>query len=233
LNRDEKGLADHGVASKRKREQDLRVEAGDSSENRASSTVDANIGRVVQASTTEGLYIRLNDNVSPEEMKIGIPIVCEGERYDFFSIINDIILSSTDQGLVDRIAGFREIASKKGASGAVSSFEGFEYPYGSIFFTYIGANPVSIIDRNTKQRSPPVTVPKHFSESRLATAKDIESVYGVMERKARYPIGTLLGTDSLLPFGVKKFMELSSLVAGVSGYGKTRLAIRIRLEKQG
>jgi DNA helicase HerA-like ATPase len=226
LNRDEKVRSDNSIASKGKREQNPSVEARNSAlnKNRASNATGANIGRVVQASTTEGLYIRLNDNVSPEDMKVGIPIVCEGERYDFFSIINDIILSSTDQGLVDRIAGFREIASKKGGGGAVSSFEGFEYPYGSIFFSYIGANPVSIIDRSTKQRSPPVTVPKHFSESRLATAKDIQSVYGVMERKARYPIGTLLGTDSLLPFDVKRFMELSSLVAGVSGYGKTRLA---------
>lgn len=90
---------------------------------------DSNIGRVVGASTTEGLLIRLNDNVSPEDLKIGIPIVCEGEKYDFFSIINDIVLSSTDQGLVDRIAGFREAAVNKSGNATVSSFEAFEYPY--------------------------------------------------------------------------------------------------------
>lgn len=195
-----------------------------STKNHFSRSMDETVGRVVKASTTEGILIRLNDNVSPEDLKIGIPVVCQGERYDFFSIINDIILSSADQGLVDRVAGFRELVSKRGGTPAVSSFEGFEYPYGSIFFSYISANPVSIIERSTLQRSPPVTVPKHFAESHLATSKDIESVYGTMERRLRYPIGTLLGTDSSLPFDVQKFMELSSMVAGVSGYGKTRLA---------
>jgi DNA helicase HerA-like ATPase len=222
---EEKSNADD-ILRKGKRGHSLGSVAKDSnlSKNRAPNIIDASIGRVVQASTTEGLLIRLNDNISPEDMKIGIPIMCEGERYDFFSIINDVRLSSTDQGLVDRIAGFREIASKKGDSASVSPFEGFEYPYGSIFYSYISANPVSIIDRATLQRSPPGTIPKHFSKARFATSEDVESVYGTIERKARYPIGTLLGTDSLLPFDIKKFMELSSLVAGVSGYGKTRLA---------
>ncbi|WXG45448.1 MAG: ATP-binding protein [Candidatus Atabeyarchaeum deiterrae] len=185
---------------------------------------DSNIGRVVGASTTEGLLIRLNDNVSPEDLKIGIPIVCEGEKYDFFSIINDIVLSSTDQGLVDRIAGFREAAVNKSGNATVSSFEAFEYPYGSIFFSYISANPVSMVDRTTSEISPPVTVPKHFSEAHLATSTDIGLVYGPIERKVRYPIGTLLGTDSLLPLDIRRFMELSAMVAGVTGYGKTRLA---------
>jgi DNA helicase HerA-like ATPase len=185
---------------------------------------DPNIGRVVGASTTEGLLIRLNDNVSPEDLKIGIPVVCEGEKYDFFSIINDIVLSSTDQGLVDRIAGFREVATKKSSNALVSSFEAFEYPYGSIFFSYISANPVSMVDKLTSERYPPVTVPKHFSEVHRATSKDISLVYGPIERKVSYPIGTLLGTDSLLPLDIRKFMELSAMVAGVTGYGKTRLA---------
>lgn len=185
---------------------------------------DSGIGRVVGASTTEGLLIRLNDNVSPEDLKIGIPVVCEGEKYDFFSIINDIVLSSTDQGLVDRIAGFREAATRKSGNAAASSFEAFEYPYGSIFFSYISANPVSMVNKTTSERSPPVTVPKHFSEVHRATSKDISLVYGPIERKIRYPIGTLLGTDSLLPLDIGKFMELSAMVAGVTGYGKTRLA---------
>jgi DNA helicase HerA-like ATPase len=185
---------------------------------------DSSIGRVVGASTTEGILIRLNDDVSPEDLKIGIPVVCEGVKYDFFSIINDIMLSSTDQGLVDRIAGFREAATKKSSKDTVSSFEAFEYPYGSIFFSYISANPVSMVDKVTSERSLPVTVPKHFSEVHLATAQDIGLVYGPIERKVRYPIGTLLGTDSFLPLDIGKFMELSSMVAGVTGYGKTRLA---------
>jgi DNA helicase HerA-like ATPase len=185
---------------------------------------DSGIGRVVGASTTEGLLIRLNDNISPEELKIGIPVVCQGERYDFFSIINDIVLSSTDQGLVDRIAGFREAATRKSGNAAAASFEAFEYPYGSIFFSYISANPVSMVNKATSERSPPVTVPRHFSEVHRATSKDISLVYGPIERKIRYPIGTLLGTDSLLPLDIRKFMELSAMVAGVTGYGKTRLA---------
>jgi DNA helicase HerA-like ATPase len=185
---------------------------------------DTGIGRVVGASTTEGLLIRLNDNISPEDLKIGIPIVCEGEKYDFFSIINDIVLSSTDQGLVDRIAGFREVATKKSSTAVVSSFEAFEYPYGSIFFSYVSANPVSMVDKTTSERSLPVTVPKHFSEVHRATSRDISLVYGAIERKLRYPIGSLLGTDSDLPLDIQKFMELSAMVAGVTGYGKTRLA---------
>jgi hypothetical protein len=185
---------------------------------------ESSIGRVVGASTNEGLLIRLNDNVSPEDLKIGIPVVCEGEKYDFFSIINDIVLSSTDQGLADRIAGFREAATNKSGSTAVSSFEAFEYPYGSIFFSYISANPVSMIDKATSERSPPVTVPRHFSKVHRANETDIALVYGPIERKVRYPIGTLLGTDSILPLDIGKFMELSAMVAGVTGYGKTRLA---------
>jgi DNA helicase HerA-like ATPase len=190
----------------------------------SSLSSNPSIGRVVGASTTGGLLIRLNDNVSPEDLKIGIPVVCEGEKYGFFSIISDIVLSSTDPGLVDRIAGFREAANKKSEGTSVSSFEDFEYPYGSIFFSYVSANPVSMVDRVTLERSPPVTVPKHFSEAHLADARDIALVYGPIERKMRYPIGSLLGTDSLLPLDIKRFMELSAMVAGVTGYGKTRLA---------
>jgi hypothetical protein len=182
------------------------------------------IGRVVSASTTEGLLIRLNDNISPEDLKIGIPVVCKGEKYDFFSIISDIALSSSDQGLVERIAGFREVATKKSEKAAISPFEAFEYPYGSIFFSYISANPVSMVDKTTSEISIPVTVPKHFSEVHCATSEDISMVYGPIERKVRYPVGTLLGTDSLLPLDIRKFMELSAMVAGVTGYGKTRLA---------
>jgi hypothetical protein len=182
------------------------------------------VGRVVGASTNEGLLIRLNDHVSPEDLKIGIPVVCEGEKYDFFSIINDIVLSSTDQGLADRIAGFRETATNKSGSTSVSSLEAFEYPYGSIFFSYISANPVSMIDKTTSERSPPVTVPRHFSKVHRANEMDIALVYGPIERKLRYPVGTLLGTDSVLPLDIGKFMELSAMVAGVTGYGKTRLA---------
>ena len=47
------------------------------------------IGEVVQAAVSAGIHVKLSLG-SPEEIKTGYPVIVEGEKYDFYSIVMDV-----------------------------------------------------------------------------------------------------------------------------------------------
>ena len=63
------------------------------------------IGQIVSGSLIEGLAMKLHAEVSVEDIRAGKFVVVEGDKSEFFSMITDVVLSTSARGLLDNPPG--------------------------------------------------------------------------------------------------------------------------------
>lgn len=172
------------------------------------------IGEVISASVSGGIEAKLElDN--PEELRIGYPIIVEGQKYDFYCVVQDIRNPAT--GIIEQIAG-----SELGKSVVPMISPGIHESYaGQIFFSKAILKPIQLIGEDGRLYGPE-TIPPYFSLVRTATHEDVQKIYQPTETSM--PIGSLRGiSDFEIQLDFARLTEKPFALFGRTGMGKSIL----------
>ena len=171
------------------------------------------IGEIVAASVIDGLVAKLQLG-NPEELRIAYPVIVQGERYDFYCLVEDVLNEASD--IADQLAGstISDVVVPR-----PETHEGYGGP---IFYSKAKLRMIQLIDRESKALSEPQTIPPYFAECRHATKADVERIYEPTAKSA--PLGTITGVE---PFYVhvdmEKLVEKPFAIFGRTGTGKSIL----------
>lgn len=171
------------------------------------------IGEIVSASVLGGMEAKL-ELENPEELRIGYPVIVEGEKYNFYCIVHDILNPRMD--IAERLAGsrFRETV--------LPSPEIHEGYTGKVFYSKAQLRAIQLIQKDEGALSTPETIPPYFSPVRMATREDVDTIYEVCETSA--PFGTLRGLDDFwVNVDLGKLAEKPFGIFGRTGVGKSIL----------
>ncbi len=172
------------------------------------------IGVVTEGSLAEGLKVRLDPTKSVEDMRVGNFVVVQGVQKDFFCLISDVRLESTNMQVLMDPPGDDESFTRQVLAGT------------SIFGT-VALAPMLMLEHEAKEDDsglrPVKTIPRHFSASCLADKGDFQTVFGI-EGGDNFQIGQPLEMDVPVCINLKKFVERSNGIFGKSGTGKSFLA---------
>lgn len=173
------------------------------------------IGEVVQASVSSGIHVKLSLD-SPEEIKTGYPVIVEGDKYDFYSVVMDVY-----NPVVPVVETVATSNLAKLAVPAVSP--GMQKGYmGNMFYSKIRLEPIQIIEKKTGELSEVETIPQYFTEVRFATADDVKTIY--QPTKTSMPIGNLRGIPEFsIPIDFEKLTQKAFAILGRTGMGKSFL----------
>lgn len=165
------------------------------------------IGFLKSGSIGEGFVIRLNRMVSPETLRIGDFVVIQGRLYQYFTIIDDLRIMSSNEDVF--FAPPDDDFKKKAITGPIIFSEAVLSPY----IMADSAGNISSIK----------TIPEHFSIARRATGRDLETIF---KKNATVPffVGTPLTMEEKIYVDLKKLCERNSAIFGITGSGKTFLA---------
>ncbi|TLZ65213.1 MAG: ATP-binding protein [Methanobacteriota archaeon] len=171
------------------------------------------IGEIVSASVLEGLMAKLQIP-DPEELRIAYPVIVEGELYDFYCLVEDILNEESE--IARQLAGsaISDVVLPQGQSDESYS--------GPIFYSMAKLRPIQLINKETGKLSEPQTIPPYFSQCRYATKSDVDLIYEITEKSA--PVGTISGVERFyvhLDFG--RLVEKPFAIYGRTGTGKSIL----------
>ena len=167
------------------------------------------IGEIVSGSVIDGLLAKLQI-ADPEELRIAYPVIVEGERYDFYCLVEDVMNEESD--VAKQLAGsaVKDVVLPSGQSD-----ESFSGP---IFYSMAKLRPIQLIEKASGKLSEPQTIPPYFSQCRYATKADVDLIYEVTPKSA--PVGTISGVEKFhvhLDFG--KLAEKPFAIFGRTGTG--------------
>ncbi len=171
------------------------------------------IGEVVAGSVVNGLLAKLQLE-NPEELRIAYPVIVEGQKYDFYCLVEDILNQESD--IAEQLAGsaISDAVMPRG-----SADEGYGGPF---FYSMAKLRPIQLVDRETGRLSEPQTIPPYFAPCRHAAQQDVEQIYEITERSA--PVGTITGVEPFyvhIDFG--KLVQKPFAIFGRTGVGKSIL----------
>ncbi|MCA9912512.1 MAG: hypothetical protein KC496_04170, partial [Anaerolineae bacterium] len=163
------------------------------------------LGVIVGGSISKGLAVKLEPNVSVEDLAVGRYVVVRGQRKRFFCMINDITLDSTNISVQSDPPDISDPFMRDVITGTVA--------YGVITVT-----PMLIID-DKKGALPVKTIPGHFTNVVTATAEDVNAVFGAEDEK-HFNVGSPLELEHTnINLDLKRLVERSVGVFGKSGTG--------------
>ena len=176
------------------------------------------IGQIVSGSLVEGVFMKLHPEESVEDIRAGKFVVVEGEKNEFFSMITDVVLSTSVRGLLDNPPGRDNRLMHQVLSGTST--------YGTVML-----RPMLMLTKEDAASDPesslrPVkTIPGHFSPVFTADAADVNRIFGDESVDPRYfHVGTPLDMDDTpVCLNLERFVERSNGIFGKSGTGKTFL----------
>ncbi|MFN3926697.1 MAG: helicase HerA domain-containing protein [Pseudanabaenaceae cyanobacterium] len=204
------------------------------------------LGVVVQGSLSQGLEVRLNGNISVEELRVGKFLVVQGRRARFFCILTDVTLGTSSPRILlnppaPEDTFLTEVLSGNGTFAVIKL---------TPMLMYVPANPLDLYTDTTKkskrkkvseplpqlfesenyQLLPVKTVPSHFSQVFEAKDHDFQVVFGAEDHphKRNFAIGKPIDMDVPVCIDLDRFVERSNGIFGKSGTGKsflTRLLI--------
>ena len=186
-------------------------------DNTASDSSALEIGQVISGSLLEGLSMRLNPEQSVEDIRAGKFVVVDGEKNQFFSMITDVVLSTSAKGLLENPPRRENQLMHQVLSGTST--------YGTVALRPMLMLPKEDASSDPENDLRPVkTIPGHFSPVRTATASDVSRIFGDEERDSKYfHIGVPLDMDTPVCLNLERFVERSNGIFGKSGTGKTFL----------
>ncbi len=185
------------------------------------------IGYVVGGGLKNNLNVRLT--VPPNEVQEGSFVVIESRDINFYGLITDLQLGSTDPRFADE-------QSENRLPAQLSSLL-----HGQTLFTNLEVMPMLMLDRGPEPGSPeystwleqnpdniarplPVkTVPAHHANTRSAHAGDVAEIFGDPEKKGNFVVGTTREQNHPVVLNLEKFVQRSSGIFGATGTGKSFL----------
>jgi uncharacterized protein len=218
------------------------------------------LGIVVQGSLSDGLEVRLNGEISVEDMRVGKFLVVHGRHTRFFCILTDVTLGTASPRILmnppdPENTFLTEILAGTGTFGTINL---------TPMLMFVPANPFDLItQRSTSQNSdrikktkrkksatyeaaeeisdfqllPVKTIPSHFSQVFDATERDFRIVFGWEDdpHKRNFAIGQPIDMPVPICLDLDRFVERSNGIFGKSGTGKsflTRLLLSGIIRKQ-
>jgi uncharacterized protein len=212
------------------------------------------LGIVVQGSLSEGLEVRLNGNVSVEDMRVGKFLVVQGRRARFFCMLTDVALGTSSPRILvnppDPSNTFlTEVLAGTGTFGTVKL---------TPMLMFVPSNPLDILTDQVKKSKrkksaeyslldteesstysllPVKTVPSHFSQMFDASERDFRVVFGWEDdpHKRNFAVGQPIDMPVPICIDLDRFVERSNGIFGKSGTGKsflTRLLLSGVIRKQ-
>lgn len=174
---------------------------------------DAALGLVVDGSLSQGVEVRLDPDASVEDIKVGTFITIRGTHNNFFGVVTDVSLGSTDPRL--------KHTPPQGDAPFIAQVLAGTVAYGTISVLPNLVMPAVLGD---EQESPAAakTIPPHFSRAYVASQRDVESVFG-QEDQRHFWIGSPLDMEHKLCLDLDELVKRSIGVFGKSGTGKTFL----------
>ena len=168
------------------------------------------LGIIVAGSLSEGMEVRLNADVSIEDIKVGTFVNMQGRDKRFFGVLTEVALKSIDQSLINNPPDVSNSFISEVVSGTTA--------YGSVTVEPM----LTIGAENFEGPTPAKTIPPHFSLVSSATDEDIRLVFG-SEDENHFWIGNPLDMETKLCLNIEEFVKRSNGVFGKSGTGKTFL----------
>ncbi len=185
------------------------------------------IGYVVGGSLKDNLSVRLT--VPTQRVQEGGFVVIESGDYQFYGLVTDLRLGSTDPRFADEQMENRLPA---GLTGLL---------HGQTLFTNLEVLPALMADRGPEPGSPaypswlaahpegpgkPIaikTIPSHHAVTRLASAGDVADIFGSPGEKGNFIIGATREQGHPLCIDLEKFVQRSAGIFGATGSGKSFL----------
>lgn len=218
------------------------------------------LGIVVQGSLSDGLEVRLNGEISVEDMRVGKFLVVHGRHTRFFCILTDVTLGTSSPRILmnppdPENTFLTEILAGTGTFGTINL---------TPMLMFVPSSPFDLISqrathqnsdrvKKSKRKKSPIyeavaeisdfqllpvkTIPSHFSQVFDATERDFRIVFGWEDdpHKRNFAIGQPIDMPVPICLDLDRFVERSNGVFGKSGTGKsflTRLLLSGIIRKQ-
>ena len=173
------------------------------------SYLPSELGTVVGGSLTQGVDVRLKEDTSIEDVKVGSFMSIQGNQKRFLGVLTDIQLESVNDS-----SSLPFDLENPIVAAAIS---------GTTAYGKIKVEPMLVLGADLAGPQPAKTIPSHFSKVSFATDEDIQIVFG-SEDDSHFYIGNPLDMESRLCLNIEDLVKRSNGVFGKSGTGKTFLA---------
>ena len=170
-----------------------------------------NLGVVVAGSLTGGVEVKLDAEVSVEDIKVGTFATIQGQRYRFFAVVTDVSLETAEarlRAMPPETPLMAQVVSGTSTFGVIRVLP----------MLTIGGDALALLEGP----QPAKTVPAHFSRATTASEADIELVFG-QEDERHFYIGNPLDMETKVCLNLEELVKRSNGVFGKSGTGKTFL----------
>jgi len=168
------------------------------------------LGVVVGGSLSRGLDVKLDRETSIEDLAVGRYVVVRGQSKRFFCMITDIMLDTTNPAI------------RSDPPDLSDPFLAAVYT-GTAAFGTLHVAPMLTIDEDEGEPRPVKTIPSHFMPVEIATAEDVNDVFG-QEDATHFNVGAPLELEETqINLDLRRLVERSVGVFGKSGTGKSFL----------
>ena len=172
------------------------------------------LGMVLAGSLTRGVDVRLDGDVSVEDVKVGTFATIQGERQRFFGIISEVSLGNSDSSLEHTPPDVSDPFVRQVLAGTAA--------YGRLSLVPQLTLPV-VLGHDEEGPQPAKTIPAHFSRVFSATQQDVSTVFGDESDKDYFYIGSPLDMEAKVCLNLQQLAARSVGIFGKSGTGKTFL----------
>lgn len=174
------------------------------------------VGKIIGGSYLEGLAIKVEDDSTVEDTRIGAILVSETQKKKYYCMLTDMVIEGMNkQSLIE--------LPRTAQSSLLN-----RVTRGTSIYTIFKAQPVLAYDKEEAKNEPIRNIPLHSAAVRKATKEDISDVFGSFKKDTQryYPIGSLLDMDESAEvcLDIERFIERSSGIYGRTGTGKSFMA---------
>ena len=127
------------------------------------------LGLVVDGSLANGIDVRLDPGTSNESVKVGTFVTIRGSKHQFFGVVTDVALGSTDPRLKHLPIDLDDPFVSQALLGTVA--------YGTLSVLPNLIMPVVLGDADESPAAAK-TIPPHFSRASTASERDVAMVFG-------------------------------------------------------
>jgi hypothetical protein len=178
------------------------------------------LGVITRGSLSQGIDMKLNDDVSVEDIAAGSFVVIQGESYDFFAMITDTRIEAANDAILLHPPEAGDTLLREVLRGVST-------------YATAALRPMLMIPngQHPDLRSEPArsvkTIPAHFAPVARATKDDVARIFGHEANdggQTYFHMGEPLGMEGIpVCLNLKRFVERSNAVFGKTGTGKTFL----------
>jgi len=212
-------------------------------------SVERPLGSVIQGSLSQGLEVRLQADISVEEMRVGKFLVVKGVRSHFFCMLTDVSLGTASPRILanppDPANTFlTEVLAGTGTYGTINltpmlmfTPEADTNPIANGTAPRLGSVGFQPQTSSTIELLPVKTIPSHFSRVFDASERDFRAIFGWEDdpQRRNFSIGQPIDMEVPICLDLDRLVERSNGVFGKSGTGKsflTRLLLSGIIRKQ-